>query len=250
MAPQIPPDRMSPQIVLSKAVEPFIAHWPWFAGFIAIFIIAKILGSARFKGWFGERAVARGLSRLDPATYRAFHDLYLPRPDGQGSTQLDHIVVSGFGIFVIETKNYRGSIFGAEKQARWTQQISRQKNRFQNPLHQNDLHLRALADRLDLPRDAFLSVVFFIGDAQFKTPMPPHVLNKRLIPWILQHQQTRLDPTALEKALATLQEIDRGTDRKAAARAHMAAIRERATSTEQTAPPRRPRSSPRAKSSD
>ncbi len=52
-------------------------------------------------------------------------------------TQLDHVVVSRFGVFVIETKNYRGWIFGSEKQPQWTQQIYRQKNRFQNPLHQN-----------------------------------------------------------------------------------------------------------------
>ena len=221
---------MTAAIRLSQALEPFIANWPWFLGLFALLIVVKILGSARFKCWFGERAVSKGLSRLDPATYRAFHDIYLPRPDGQGTTQLDHVVVSPFGIFVVETKNYRGWIFGSEKQDQWTQQIYRQKNRFQNPLHQNDLHVRALMDCLDLPRDAFLPVVFFIGDAEFKNPVPPNVLNHGLTRWFHQHQETRIDPTALEKAVTILNEINCSTDRKAAARAHLVALRERNTS--------------------
>ena len=114
---------MNPKIHFSELLEPIVAKWPWFLGIIAILIVTRILASARFKGWHGERAVSKGLSRFDPVTYQTFHDLYLPRPDGQGSTQLDHIVVSPFGIFVIETKNYRGWIFGSEKQGHWTQQI-------------------------------------------------------------------------------------------------------------------------------
>ena len=218
---------MTAAIQLSQALEPFIANWPWFLGLFVLWIVVKILGSARFKGWHGERAVSKGLSRLDPTTYRAFHDLYLPRSDGQGTTQLDHVVVSLFGIIVIETKNYRGWIFGSEKQRQWTQQIYRQKNRFQNPLHQNDLHVRALMDCLDLPRGAFLPVVFFIGDAEFKNPVPSNVLNHGLTRWIHQHHETRLDPAALEKAVSILEETHRSTDRKAAARAHLAALRER-----------------------
>lgn len=220
-------DLMPAQINIFQALDPFMANWPWFLGLFALLIVVKILGSARFKGWHGERAVAKGLSRLDPATYHAFHDLYLPRPDGQGTTQLDHVVVCPFGIFVIETKNYRGWIFGSEKQAQWTQQIYRQKNRFQNPLHQNDLHVRALMDCLDLPRDAFLPVVFFIGDAKFKNPMPPNVLNHGLTRWIRQHQEARLDSAVLEKAISILDQIHRSTDRKAAAHAHLTALRER-----------------------
>jgi restriction system protein len=52
------------------------------------------------------------LRRLDSRLYRVFHDLYLPRPDGKGTTQIDHVVVSRYGIFVIETKNMTGWIFG------------------------------------------------------------------------------------------------------------------------------------------
>ena len=218
---------MISQIDLSKSLEPFIANWPLFLGLLAFLIFFKIISSARFKGWGGERSVCNGLAKLDPAIYHVFHDLYLPRPDGQGTTQLDHVIVSRFGIFVIETKNYRGWIFGSEKQRQWTQQIYRQKNRFQNPLHQNDLHVRALMGCLSLPREAFLSVVFFIGSAEFKNPMPANVLNQGLSRWINQHQSTRLVPNAIENAVSILNEIHHVTDRKAVARTHTAALSER-----------------------
>lgn len=213
---------MSSPSVLTTAFEPIPALWPWLLTLFVILIVFRTLGSASVKGWLGERAVAKGLSRLDPRTYHTFHDLYVPRPDGHGTTQIDHVVVSPFGIFVIETKNYRGWIWGSEEQPKWTQQIYRRKSSFQNPLHQNDLHLRALAACLGLPREAFLSVVLFIGHSEFKTPMPPNVLKKGLTSWILDHQQTRVSPTALQRAVAILRDIDLSTDRKAAARDHKA----------------------------
>ena len=89
------------------------------AGFFLLYLKSK---KNRIKGWAGE-AVTRvaGLGRLDTAVYRTYHDLYLPRPDGQGTTQIDHVVVSPFGVFVIETKNFSGWTFGGEEQRNWTQ---------------------------------------------------------------------------------------------------------------------------------
>ena len=61
-----------------------------------------------------------------------------------GTTQIDHILVSRYGVFVIETKHYKGWIFGDEKSKQWTQVIYQIKHRFQNPLHQNYKHLKAV----------------------------------------------------------------------------------------------------------
>lgn len=64
---------------------------------IGVLILLKLLLPVwlpKIKGWLGERAVVRGLRQLDPEHYQAFHDLYLPRPDGKGATQIDHVVVS------------------------------------------------------------------------------------------------------------------------------------------------------------
>lgn len=214
---------------LQQLLIPLLSNWPYFALLLGFYVLFKVLASASFKGWNGERMVCRDLNRLDPQLYRQFHDLYLPRPDGQGSTQIDHVVVSPFGIFVVETKNYKGWIFGSEKQAQWTQQIFKRKHRFQNPLRQNYLHAKALTQFLDIPESHFHSLVFFIGGAEFKTPMPGNVLNRGLLPWIKSHTTTLLDPDAVQQASARLDELHRATNRKVAARDHVKALKARTT---------------------
>ncbi len=210
-----------------QLLTPLLTYWPFFALLFGFYVLFTFHSSASFKGWYGEWMVCRGLRRLDPQLFRQFHDLYLPRPDGQGTTQLDHVVVSPFGIFVIETKNYKGWIFGSEKQRQWTQQIYRAKHRFQNPLHQNHLHVKAVMILLGLPENAFHSLVFFIGGAEFKTPMPGNVINHGLRSWIENRSTPLLDPDTVRIATARLESLCQSTDRKAAARNHIKALNAR-----------------------
>jgi hypothetical protein len=100
-----------------------------------------------------------------------------------GTTQVDHILVSRFGVFVIETKDYSGWIFGGAKDPKWTQVHYQWKSRFQNPIQQNYRHLCAVQDLLDfLPSTAVRSVVVFTGDAEFKTERPDGVVDLRELP--------------------------------------------------------------------
>lgn len=93
-----------------------------------------------------------------------------------GTTQIDHILISRFGVFVIETKNYGGWIFGSQDARYWTQVFYRAKFRFQNPIRQNYLHVRSVQQLLDfLPASAIQSAVVFTGDAEFKTAVPSGV---------------------------------------------------------------------------
>jgi hypothetical protein len=95
-----------------------------------------------------------------------------------GTTQIDHILVSRFGVFVIETKDYKGWIFANPTQAKWTQVLFRTKFKFQNPIFQNRRHVRAVQDLLDfLPHEAIHSVVVFVGEAEFKTGVPSGVYS-------------------------------------------------------------------------
>lgn len=129
----------------------------------------------QIKGWVGETRVNSHLrDSLDPTVYHLIPDLMLPTEDG--TTQIDHVVVSRYGIFVVETKNYTGWIFGKERDAQWTQQIYKRKERFQNPLRQNYKHTKTLSDLTGIPSNYFKSVVVFAGDSTFKTPMPPNVV--------------------------------------------------------------------------
>jgi restriction system protein len=87
--------------------------------------------------------------------------------------------VSKYGIFVVETKNMKGWVFGSENQKQWTQQIFKHKSKFQNPLHQNYKHVKTLEATLAIEsnakNDSIFSVIIFIGDSTFKTKMPKNV---------------------------------------------------------------------------
>lgn len=94
------------------------------------------------------------------------------------TTQVDHILVSRFGVFVIETKHYSGWIFGDEKSKEWTQVIWKRKSKFQNPIHQNFKHVKAIQDILDfIPKEQITGMVVFTGDAIFKTRQPKNVYS-------------------------------------------------------------------------
>ncbi|MBO6783886.1 MAG: NERD domain-containing protein [Alphaproteobacteria bacterium] len=143
---------------------------------LALFFFAKNVRSPRSKGNEGERRVSAGISRfLDKKTYRLFDNVTLAI--GDGTTQIDHLVVSPYGIFVVETKNMTGWIFGDVDHARWTQIIYRSKQQFQNPLHQNAVHVRAVSDTLNVVPDYVYNVVVFVGSSTFKTPMPSEVVE-------------------------------------------------------------------------
>jgi hypothetical protein len=86
--------------------------------------------------------------------------------------------VSRFGIFVIETKDYKGWIFGNAKDPRWTQVLYRGKFRFQNPIHQNYRHVCAVRDMLDFLDPGLIQpAVVFTGEAEFKTEVPSGVFT-------------------------------------------------------------------------
>jgi hypothetical protein len=94
-----------------------------------------------------------------------------------GTTQIDHILVSTKGVFVIETKHYSGWIFAGEKSPYWTQVIYKFRNKFNNPIHQNYRHVKALRELLDfVPKEQIHSIVVFTGDAVFKNQIPNGVV--------------------------------------------------------------------------
>lgn len=111
-------------------------------------------------------------SNFKPPDYHLMNHITLDLPDG--TTQIDHILVSRFGIFVIETKDYGGWVFANFRHTSWTQVIFRRKYKFQNPIHQNLRHVEAVRNLLDfLPAESIKSVVVFTGEAEFKTRVPP-----------------------------------------------------------------------------
>ncbi|SSY71240.1 nuclease-related domain-containing protein [Alysiella crassa] len=128
------------------------------------------------KGAVGEQIIkVMALSQLDRQKYIHFNNLIIPSQDK--TTQIDNIIVSPFGIFVLEAKYFSGWIYGQAKQVNWTHTLSRHsKFQFKNPLRQNYKHIKALSSLLRLPESHFHSVVVFTHrDCQLKTDLPKNV---------------------------------------------------------------------------
>lgn len=141
---------------------------------VPVVLIIAIFKYRFFKGWIGEFIVnTLTWIVLDKKLYHLIRNVTLPVEDG--TTQIDHVIVSPYGIFVVETKNMKGWIFGGKNQPTWTQKIYRHNNKFQNPLRQNYRHVKALEDALQIAPEKLHSVVVFLGRATFKTPMPENV---------------------------------------------------------------------------
>ena len=157
-------------------------------------------------GWMGEVQTSLGQRLLlDQNTYISINNLTLDSADG--STQIDHVIVSRFGIFVVETKKLNGWIFANEKHAQWTQCLFGKKFQFQNPLRQNYRHIKVLSQLLNLPEEKFHSVVVFWGSAKFQTAIPPQVITSGYTAYIKQKSEPILNDSAVTAIVNTLNDV-------------------------------------------
>lgn len=162
--------------------------------------------STALKGWYGELCgnLAQSIF-LDPKVYFAINNVTIPTHDG-GTTQIDHVLVSQYGIFVIETKFMKGWIFGSQNQKYWTQCLPNRKFKFQNPLRQNYRHTKVLSEFLKIEHSNFYSVVMFWGDSTFKTPMPENVLDKGYSAYIQSKTDILFTQEQVEQMIKAIQD--------------------------------------------
>lgn len=151
-----------------------------FVPVLQLFILAGaaiyLLRSRWFRGFAGQMRVHISAKiHLDKGKYHILRNVTLPT-DG-GTTRIDQIIVSTCGVFVIETNNSRGWIFGDPHQARWTQKIFNYTKTFPNPLHQNDKRIKTLQSLLALNDQQIFSIVVFTGSSTFGTDMPDNVIH-------------------------------------------------------------------------
>lgn len=132
--------------------------------FLVVFIVVAPSLIYQFvwkkRGNKGEWKVATLLKRKLPEDYVVLNDVLIQK--GQRSSQIDHVVVSQCGVFVIETKYYSGWILGREENESWTQSIYGHKSKFYNPIMQNAGHICALCEMFpELSPDIFIPVIAF-----------------------------------------------------------------------------------------
>ena len=198
--------------------------------FFGPIIIILIVSLAIYLAWYnspsqkgkrGEQYVAKILEQL-PSDYIVLNDLVFPTD--KGTTQVDHIVLSKFGVFAIETKNYTGEIYGDDDRKEWTQVIVTEvtyrkkwwktytyvtKNIFYNPIKQAYGHVYKIKDLLkDYPHLPVIPLVVFAGGADLNKV---HTRNRviygdQLIPTIAQYRSVYLNENDVSKVNSILQE--------------------------------------------
>lgn len=212
-----------------------VLYFIWPGVFTIAVIAGMIVLKAKFpviKGQVGEWQVTRILENLGEE-YQVYNDIYVPKEDG-GMAQVDHIVTSPWGIFVIETKHYTGWIFGSEHQAQWTQIIYKRKEKMYNPIRQNYGHVMSLKSYLgNAEPQLFHSVIAFSPQSAFKFKEPfksAAVVQFPELPKVIREKQnvvfSKLELDAVNEKLERLIISDR-KEKKRIKKEHLKLIRSR-----------------------
>jgi hypothetical protein len=113
-------------------------------------------------GYYGEYLTFKYLESLK-GHHKILANIYVPKGDDGQTTEVDLILVHEKGIYVLESKNYGGWIYGNEKSTYWTQTFKTgKKEKFYNPIFQNNTHLKHLKNVLyNIDPKIFKSIIVF-----------------------------------------------------------------------------------------
>ena len=131
------------------------------AGHFTRFVTAKI----------GQWRIKRALAKRSPDV---LHDFILPGAYG-GLAKIDHAILTAGGILCIQTKHYNGVVFGGEDEAQWTNVDGVKRQRFLNPMIQNEGRTRAL--QKVVPDVPVANLVIFTGSVEFTSSQPKNVIR-------------------------------------------------------------------------
>jgi len=177
-----------------------------FALIFVLFFLLKLL-KPRIKGFAAEKGVGVILHTL-PRRYHVFSNVMLRTSNG--TTQIDNVIISRKGIFVIETKSYTGTILGSYKDENWTKNVYGNCFPFRNPLRQNYGHTKSLEHLLGLSEDVFVPIVTFSGKVKLKVDAGRDIVihTNRLKRTILSYKENVLSDVEVLKAIDVLKKND------------------------------------------
>ena len=153
------------------------------------------------RGWAMEKSMSLVLSFLPKKDYKVMNNLYFR--DGRKSCQIDHLIISRFGIFVIETKNYLGVISGYGNHKTLLRRVLGLSYRTRNPIDQNNWHIRYLYDHIKALREnpgyIIPLVVFNYSSALRIKNAPCKVIKiQQLLRTIKSYEETILDSATMQ----------------------------------------------------
>lgn len=170
---------------------------------------------AKMKGRKGESLVESTLRRLPASDYKVIHNIMLK--NGSNLTQIDHIIISIYGIFVIETKHYQGFISGSDNRENWCQSFGKKRYLFRNPIKQNIAHVLAIKNNLKINQKLIIPIVVFTGKCKLNIHSKNHVVHlPELYSIIMNYRKSVLSPEEVIKLTTQLSDlnIDSVTTRK------------------------------------
>lgn len=179
-----------------------------FIALLLLLLFARKPLIAFFRGKKGELNVNLRLQLLSSEEYKIINNLLI---SSHGHTsQIDHVVVSEYGIFVIETKNYKGWIYGSASSEYWTQNIYGNKYQLYNPIKQNQGHIKALSRILtDIHPNLFISIVAFSRQATLKNRYLDNVVYWNQINRVIRsYSQKRMSAEQVQRTFNTLLEAN------------------------------------------
>lgn len=136
---------------------------------IVLIIIIGLICSIfekRILGWFGEHWTKKALKKLPKDKYIIINNVFIFT---NGNThQIDHVIVSPYGIFSIETKQYNGYIVGSKYDKNWVRYIGKKKIYYTNPIRQNYGHVKSLSELLKIEESKIYNIVCIPSRAKLK----------------------------------------------------------------------------------
>lgn len=186
-----------------------------------LYILFKKYYLPKIYGSIGEYYVARVLRRLNKNDYIVYNNIYLKKDER--TSQIDHLVLSIYGIFVIETKNYKGWIFGNEKSKYWTQILFKRKHKIYNPVIQNWTHINFIKNiSYEFRNLNFIPIVVFTDRATLRkiSSSVPVIKRRKLLKSIksnkdvcITHGQLAKIDSIIKKSLINGKEIKKEHER-------------------------------------
>jgi len=168
----------------------------------------------KLKGMFGESLTHIDLFMSVRGHKRIVNNVYVPFKDD--FSEIDLVMIHPTFIYVVESKNYSGWIFGSENDNYWTQRFKNgSKFKFYNPIKQNNTHIYALSEYLKIPKSCFFSVIVF-GDYSVLKKVPDKrdraiVINERDVPVelsnITRQNKAIFDKTQIDNMYETLKKL-------------------------------------------
>lgn len=198
--------------VINELIKGLFLNNPIFWLLVIVSIVGIIITIFRIKvvGDLGEWAVDQELNNLPLDKYKIIDDVMI-EINGQ-THQIDHIVISKFGVFVIETKCYNGMIIGKEKDYYWYQYLGNKKYKLRNPIHQNYGHVKCISDILKIDESNLTPIVCFTNQSQLKIESKSIVIQrKELSSKILElsKEEKNIDIDSIYNQITSLNIVDK-----------------------------------------